>query len=170
MLPAQIDDISDHRLVSNENHFIHERLGLFVRPVATQAEVETMRQIRNACRHWMTRHRNFISALQQIQWWKSRPLELQAFLYSVEHEPVGFGLLRLENGKSWATLGILAPWRSKGIGTAIYRHLITTCENTLWIEVRNDNIASFTAATKAGFELVSEDSAIRVLKAEGRKT
>jgi hypothetical protein len=56
------------------------------------------------------------------------------------------------SGRTYGTLAIREGYRGFGIGTEIYRYM-TSKVDELWIDVRNDNLASLNAALKAGFEV-----------------
>jgi RimJ/RimL family protein N-acetyltransferase len=137
------------------------------RQVACPADAEAMRVLRNHCRRWMTRDRRLISPTKQQEWWANRPPALCAYLYFVSAEAVAFGLLRHEKDRWWATLGVRRSWRSRGIGTWIYRHLIGTTPGRLWIEIDVGNTASLKAAARAGFILVSTSRDLHLLVATG---
>lgn len=122
--------------------------------VTTPGEVEEMRIIRNAGREWMTHDTSEISPQQQARWWAERdPERVQAWLALHGHEVLGYGLLTVRQGACWASLAVALDERGKGIGTAIYRHLIEQCPaDRLYIETRYDNEPSIRAAQRAGFE------------------
>jgi RimJ/RimL family protein N-acetyltransferase len=143
----------------------NSNLNLSVRRVETQEDVEHLRCLRNHCRLAMTRDQRIISQAEQLAWWQNKPDDLKAYLYCVDGLPVGFGLLRYDQEKWWATLGILEEWRGQGIGTQIYRSLISEASEELWIEVRASNGGSLKAAARAGFVLQEEAGECCLLKA-----
>jgi len=111
--------------------------------------------IRNSGREFMTHNTNHITAEEQDQWWFS-PNRQNAHIWIVETDymPIGFCMIRTmyDSGRNYGTLAILPEYRGQGIGTLLYQFMIAAC-NELWIDVRNDNIASMNAALKAGFEV-----------------
>src|SRR5437868_6972796 len=143
-------------------------LRLFARTVETAEDVEQLRRMRNHCREWMTRDRSLISAERPAEWWQERDPTLRACVYCTQREDVGFGLLRQESGRWWATLGVLQDWRGRGLGTEIYRHLFRLVREEVWIEVRTDNKPSLAAALRAGFIPVETFSDKTVLRADSR--
>ena len=121
-------------------------------PVESEDDVEWLRFIRNQCRAWMTNHRDWITPEQQMTWWQTRDTEhVKAWLYRIGVQPIGFGLLRFDGHRWWATLGIRQRWRGEGHGKAIYRHLSQQSPDEVWIEVLSNNGASLGAARSAGF-------------------
>jgi len=129
---------------------------LVARPAHTLADAEALRIIRNACARWMTGDNRHIGQADQWAWWRSEARKRNAiWLFAPEGslpvEAVGFGLFRMEDGRWWATLGLLPEWRGQGHGVGIYRHLIAHCPGDLWIRVLLTNPGSARAAEKAGF-------------------
>lgn len=114
--------------------------------------------IRNTGREFMTHHTELITAAEQDAWWFS-PNRSVASIWVVEKHtslysmPVGFCMLRyFDNGRVYGTLALLPEHRGQGIGTEIYKFMMNQVDE-LWIDVRNDNVASMNAALKAGFEV-----------------
>lgn len=131
---------------------------LLARPARWQADAEALRQIRNTCAFAMTGDNRQITPEQQRRWWDSDERRRNAIWIFYppartlgEYQAVGFGLFRMEDGKWWATLGLLPEWRGQGHGVGIYRHLIAHCPGDLWIRVLLTNPGSARAAEKAGF-------------------
>lgn len=140
---------------------------LTARELVTLADVESLRVIRNACRHTMTGHTGEIGHEQQRAWWEAhRHHTLHIWLFDTpEGTPVGFGLFRQIGGCWWATLGLLPEWRGQGHGTAIYRHLIAACPDDLYIDVLLSNSRSARAAERAGFRLTDWNGIMATLVA-----
>ncbi len=113
-----------------------------LQPIKVQGrleELETLRLIRNECRFFMTRHTSEIQPEEQKWWWDHiKKEDYTVFLYYVDKVPVGYGLIRVENGVSWLTGGLREAYRGKGLGRQIFIHLITQCSNIteIWLQVR----------------------------------
>lgn len=139
---------------------------------ATDFDMYEVMRLRNAGRQYMTHDTHYITPEEQYDWWTTRdnnayqvwivttpeidtifdPILDQITLIRTGHEIiVGFCMLRyLPDGKVWGTLAVDPDWQGVGYGTAIYRFMIDQADQ-VWIEIRNDNIASLRAAHKAGF-------------------
>ncbi len=122
--------------------------------VATIADLERVRLIRNACREWMTGDRHEIGPAEQLFWWRDEPRRLWLF------DDVGYAYLSEREGRTWISLGVLPEYRGLGLGSHIY-----SLFPDVWAEIRADNKASRRAAEKAGYELVSEDGDLVLMRA-----
>lgn len=135
---------------------------LVARPAETLVDAMRLRRIRNECAAWMTGDNRQIDEFEQIRWWASEVRQRNAiWLYEPPGDEgwgaCGFGLFRMEDGRWWATLGLLPEWRGQGHGVGIYRHLIAHCPGDLWIRVLLTNPGSARAAEKAGFRPVDSN-------------
>lgn len=91
------------------------------RTVTTDSDVESLRQIRNACRTFMTNDQSYIDEEKQRLWWAyHNPDDWAIWLLSVDSADVGYMFLRREGKRpGWYTgFGLLPEWRGKGIGKA----------------------------------------------------
>lgn len=132
-----------------------------VRAVTTEQDVETLRQIRNAGREWMTRDTSEISPEQQRDWWAARdPETCLVYLFSHDGADVGYGLLRLDGGSWWVSLAVAPEHRGKGHGTAIYRWLVPVVSAPIWAEILTANGPSLRAASRAGFAPVDVQESV----------
>lgn len=148
--------------------------------VETIEEAQTMREIRNSVREYMTRDTDNITPEQQYQWFHTMygSGKYDAYLFYNAHGCcVGYGMLTSTDGKVWGTLAVKKEFQNQGYGTAIYQFLIRECAEfkqqygdhfyssqiheyftklyeNLWIEIYADNAESLRAAQKAGFEAV----------------
>ena len=125
------------------------------RPVTTDADLETLRQIRNSGRQWMTRNTAEITPEQQRAWWKQfKRISTGVWLFSESSTDIGYGLLRLEGDRVWCSLAVLPRHQGHGYGTAIYRWLALSQPGwTIWAEILADNTPSIRACLRAGFQL-----------------
>lgn len=126
-----------------------------VREVTTDEDVETLRQIRNSGRQWMTRNTAEITPEQQRDWWANfNRVATGVWLFSVASTDVGYGLLKLENGRVWCSLAVLPRHQGYGYGTEIYRWLALRWRGRdIWAEIYADNTPSIRAALRAGFQI-----------------
>lgn len=125
------------------------------RVVKTLEDVETLRQIRNSGRQWMTRHTAEITPERQQAWWKDacRDANLALWLFSVAQTDIGYGLLRRENDRLWCSLAVLPRHQGQGYGTQIYRYLALSTTQDVWAEILADNTASIKACLNAGYQI-----------------
>ena len=120
--------------------------------VETRYHVEVLRYIRNSCASYMTRHRDIISIEQQQLWWKTLNRETwKVFIYWLGNMIVGFGVLRLEDGKYWVTGGLIENARGHGLGRELFAHLINLVEDNIWLEVLETNKVAHRLYIKLGF-------------------
>lgn len=141
-------------------------------PVTTDEEVEAMRLIRNAGRKWMTHNQGEISPEKQREWWRhARTLstdDFSAFIYRADKAIVGYGLLvRMEQAKStlWVSLAVAPDHQGRGYGTCIYEDLKIRCpDEPIYAEVYHGNVASLSAALKAGYKKIDENEKHYILR------
>ena len=123
----------------------------------------TILDIRNACREFFTHHTEYITTLEQEQWWQAKDINGYV-VWLVLHQDcdpsdcqetvAGFCMIRIipDSGRYYGTLALYPQFRGQGFGTAIYEFMADQVDE-LWIDVRNDNAASIKAAENAGFEM-----------------
>jgi RimJ/RimL family protein N-acetyltransferase len=135
------------------------------RRVKTLEEVETVRQIRNSGRQWMTRNTAEITPEQQRAWWLTacHDPNLQLWLFSEAATDIGYGLLRLEADRRWCSLAVLPRYQGQDYGTAIYRWLALSTLEDVWAEILADNTPSIRACLKAGYQIAYAMDAHAVL-------
>lgn len=130
---------------------------------ATDQDQYDVLDIRNHCRAFFTHHTDYITTAEQEAWWsthKDNGYKIWLVIYR-DDDPgdcdgciAGFCMLRTmyDSGRVYATLALYDRFRGNGIGTAIYKFLVSQQDET-WIDVRNDNVASIQAAFNTGFEM-----------------
>lgn len=104
--------------------------------------VQIVREIRNECRMFMTRHVDEITQGQQAAWWsKFDHTRARLYLYMYpDLGSVGFGYVRKDDHeKVWITGGLIDGARGQGLGRDIFRHL-TAHSDVVWLEVRKTNV------------------------------
>lgn len=135
------------------------------RRVQTDADVETLRQIRNSGRQWMTRDTHEITPEQQRAWWDALDhAGTKVWLFSESATDIGYGLVRLEQPlRCWCSLAVLPRYRGQHYGTQIYRWLALSQAGDVWAEILADNTPSLRAALRAGYTLASAYDTLAIL-------
>jgi ribosomal protein S18 acetylase RimI-like enzyme len=136
---------------------------LTCRSVASAEDLETMRLMRNACRSFMTRYRDEITADEQLRWWKELDHEsVECFLFTHHGTAVGFGVIRSEEatwisgGCSWLTGGLLPEYRGRGLGTGLFQILIGLCPRRPCLEVLCQNEPARRVYEHLGFGVIKQ--------------
>lgn len=133
------------------------------RLITTEAEVETLRVIRNSGRQWMTRDTAEITQEQQRAWWAEGAGDRIVFLFREAQTDVGYGLLRRESDRWWCSLAVLPMHQRQGYGSRIYRFLALSVSDPVWAEILADNTPSIRAALRAGFQIAHAEDRLVVL-------
>jgi GNAT superfamily N-acetyltransferase len=137
---------------------------MIFRPATTDADAETLRQIRNSGRQWMTRDSSEIAPAQQQVWWYTLDVTtLRIWLARVAETDVAYGLLRLDGGRWWASLAVLPRYQGQGYGREVYRFLAAATDQDVWAEILADNTPSIKAALSAGFTIANAYDKLAVL-------
>lgn len=141
-------------------------------PATTPEHAEAMRQIRNACRAFMTIDQDEIAYEQQQGWFRRLDRSVtRPYLYPTSEKGVygGYGLLRLldarelgrsaPEGKTWWVSGGLVPeLRGKGHGRALFSALtmaVNSIGKICYLEVLADNLAAIATYRSLGYEDIS---------------
>lgn len=150
-------------------------------------QVEAMRQIRNACRHFMTRDPAEITPEMQGAWWAKMQLRdpnnvtWQPFLaWSKEPlgwEPIGYAIAwrgerivqyRVVSHEAknawWFTGAVLERWRGFGYGRRLFQTLIDRYGTPCWLEVRLDNQPARQLYQSLGFQVVGTDVDVATMR------
>lgn len=133
--------------------------------VGTDADVEALRQLRNAGREWLRDTRE-ISEREQRSWWLTRDAaRLRACLITNDAgDVIGAGVLSLRADRWWITVLVAPERRGRGVGTFIYRLLACAPPGPVWAEIRKDNTASVRAATAAGYQLIERSNGLVLMR------
>ena len=121
--------------------------------VARDEDMYDIMEIRNSGRQFMTHHTEEITPEQQYDWWMAKDTNHYRIWLVVNelNYIVGFVMLRvMDNGHVWGTLAVYPEYQGRGYGTVMYGFMQLQ-DDEIWIEIRNDNLASLRAAEKAGF-------------------
>lgn len=124
--------------------------------VRSSEDVEILRLLRNAGREWFGDSRE-ISSNDQITWWAANKDTVRCLLVGVP--PVGYGMISRREGRLWVSLGVDPVARGQGWGRKIYEllgQLARLDEELIFAAIRADNVASMTAATRAGYQVVDD--------------
>lgn len=126
-----------------------------LRAATTSDDAEVVRRLRNAGRVWFGNDRE-IGREEQLSWWAAKTAT-EGFACMIAGEPpVGYGMLRrLDDGRRWVSLAVDPAMRGRGVGTEIYRALLTLAASgeSLYAGIRRDNAPSIAAARRAGYEI-----------------
>jgi ribosomal protein S18 acetylase RimI-like enzyme len=141
-----------------------------LRTAETLADAESMRLVRNTCRHTMTRFVEELSYEDQQRWFaaldrdRMTPLVAELLCLIENHltiKVIGYGLVWLPGDaadSTYLTGGLLPEWRGKGHGEQLFRRLIQRAGVPCWLEVRVGNVSAFRLYKKLGFKEVRRRS------------
>lgn len=135
-----------------------KRLGLVARAVESEEDVEGLRLIRNACKDGFSHDNDEISMQQQAAWWVLMRDKVKAWLYWVELDVVGYGLLRqTDDGRWWTSVAVLPQHAGKGYGGAITADLVRRADEPVWATARLDNPAAMRLHREADWQETGRD-------------
>jgi ribosomal protein S18 acetylase RimI-like enzyme len=146
-----------------------EDVSVILSPVLNMRDVETVRSHRNACREFMTRNTEYISATQQTNWYNgldkstNKLLLLNKIHHGAVVEDIGYGYIRVENDEVLLTGGITSNERGKGYGYFLFERLVLNSLKyglPIRLEVLKTNAAGIATYKKANFKVISEDERI----------
>jgi ribosomal protein S18 acetylase RimI-like enzyme len=146
-----------------------EHFCVTLNPVLNIRDVETVRTHRNACREFMTRSTEYISAEQQTKWFTDldrnnhRLFLLNKIHFGAIVEDIGYGYIRIENSKVLLTGGITENERGKGHGIFLFERLVINSLKyglPIRLEVLKTNAAGIATYKKVGFSIIYEDERI----------
>lgn len=142
---------------------------LVLNPIKTQDEVFLLRNIRNECREFMTRDTTYITVEQQQKWYEKNKNNKSIKLYllhlvelGVITSPIGYGLIREEDGYYLISGGLIKTCRGFGYGSILFDYLIKNTDTNfpIKLEVLKSNIKAFSIYNKLGFRVVNDDGKI----------
>lgn len=146
-----------------------EDFTITLNPVLNMVDVEIVRSHRNACREFMTRNTDYISAKEQQKWFVGldkyyhRLLLLNKIHHGAVVEDIGYGYIRVENGEVLLTGGITSNERGKGYGHFLFERLVLNSLKyglPIRLEVLKTNAAGIATYKKVGFKIIDEDERI----------
>jgi GNAT superfamily N-acetyltransferase len=126
-----------------------------MRQATTEWDAEVVRVIRNSGRQWMTRDTREITYDAQRAWWAAYATEesMRIWIASVATTDVGYGLLRFEARRWWASLAVLPRYQGQGYGKMIYQYLAASTDQDVYAEILADNTPSIKACLGAGYTI-----------------
>lgn len=127
---------------------------MIIREATTEQDAETIRTIRNSGHQWMTRDPRLITVDEQAIWWAQRnPVTCNLWIGRIAETDIGYGMLRLSEGRWWASLAVLPRYQGNGYGTEMYRHIALSTKADVWAEILADNTPSIKACLNAGYQV-----------------
>jgi ribosomal protein S18 acetylase RimI-like enzyme len=143
-------------------------------PVLNIKDAETVRTHRNACREFMTRNTDYISADQQTKWFNSLDKNnhhlflLNKMYHGAVVVDIGYGYIRVEKYEVLLTGGITETERGKGHGFFLFERLVRNSFELrlpkynlpIRLEVLKNNSAGIATYKKVGFKVINEDEKI----------
>jgi GNAT superfamily N-acetyltransferase len=139
---------------------------LRVSDALTLDDAEHMRIVRNECRDYMTRNTAEIDRLRQTLWWRQLDRRTMfPLLFWIGPRAVGYGLVRVLDGKWWVTGGLIPDAREQKLGRELFEALFERVGGTeIWLEVRSTNTRARKLYTRLGFEIVEQAGEIVTMK------
>ena len=137
-----------------------------MKPVKNAEEVEELRNIRNECRSFMTRHNQTISPQQQQEWCNKLDKDtnklylLHKVIDGVVSYIIGYGYIRVENNEVLLTGGLNESERGKGHGTQLFKYLVENAKQfklPIKLELLKTNTRAFAVYNSIGFRVVHDD-------------
>ncbi len=147
-------------------------MSLLVSSLATDADIEVVRVIRNAGRQWMTEDTSEVSTEQQRNWWQVArwAADTKLVVYREKRNPriIGYGLISRRNGGLVVSLAVAPEHQGVGYGTEIYRDLASRASEPVMAKIRADNKASIRAVEKAGYKFFGRDEKVVYYVGDGK--
>jgi len=135
---------------------------IFGAVVDSEEEVEALRRIRNLGRMFMTGTQVEISPREQLKWWREqRKVIGKDFLPIIyrrrdDAEIVGYGILNRKSEGLYISLAVAPAHRGFGYGTSIYYDMHERAGEAVYAVVLQTNLASLSAARKAGYTVIGK--------------
>lgn len=146
---------------------------VLLKPVADDIELQIARTIRNACRTFMTRSQEEITEEKQRQWWSTvdkdtlKLYTLNKIYHGAIVDPVGYGLIRVEDGSVLLSGGLIESERGKGLGYDLFNLLVENSKPfdlPIRLEVLKTNIAGYKTYLKVGFVVTHETDTVYTME------
>lgn len=120
-------------------------------PVTTLKQALVVRQIRNACREYMTRDQSKVSFFKQLRWWFFKPKTRRVVMVTNHGYEIGYGVI---NGNE-ITGCILKDWRGEGAGRFLFEYLTREVPKPGSLEVLSSNIRARRLYESLGWKYVN---------------
>lgn len=132
--------------------------------VTTKTEAFAAALIRNCCKDYMTNDTSLITPEKQLNFFIEKlGNDIRLILFFHEDNPVGYGLIRKQNDKFWISGGLIESYRGRGFGTEMFEFL-AGLEKETWLEVLVDNVSAHRVYSKLGFQEISRDNNIIIMR------
>lgn len=135
--------------------------------VTTYEEAYTVALIRNECRQWMTVDNTELDVSRQKAFFEQLPREdLILFIARNDAEPVGYGLIKIEEKRGCLTGGLAEPHRGKGLGRELFRQILHSAlrrDLHPWLEVLNTNGHAIGLYKSLGFVQAGKDGRVTLM-------
>ena len=142
---------------------IRPKWRLWYWEVRTLDQVQTLRELRNGCREFMTHRTNEISPARQQEWWRGLDHKnTWAFLFTngEDGEYIGFSLLRRRDGKMYTTYGLKKDYRGQGLGKELVELTMYACQGGAFCDMRQDNAVMRAIHKKLGWVETSQNGTL----------
>jgi RimJ/RimL family protein N-acetyltransferase len=134
-------------------------MHLYPHLVRDLPDIMIVREIRNECCEFMTRHQQPIRRRDQLRWFLDyyeqavRKCEFRIWLFATANgQSVGYGSLKEDGDHYWVTEAVAKNFRGNRAGTEILQSLIRFAqERPLRAEIWSDNVPSIRLHERAGF-------------------
>jgi len=112
--------------------------------IESAASVEALRKLRNQTSAGFSSFNGHISADDQKRWWEEMRHRIRGWTYwtyaeSVPLAPIGFGLVREEDGRWWNSIGVSPDFQGRGFGSLITHDVLVRFGGVVFAAVRLDN-------------------------------
>lgn len=143
--------------------------------VLNVSEAQSLRDIRNECKDYMTRNTEYITEDQQVDWFNSVDRDsMKIYLIYMYNEEVmvdvvGFGYCKRDENETYLTGGIKENHRGKGYGKLLFSYLLEQAKSfstPITLEVLNTNTRAKNLYESLGFVEIKKDD--RIMKMEYR--
>jgi RimJ/RimL family protein N-acetyltransferase len=126
---------------------------LWYRQVKTLEDALILREIRNTCAEYMTKHTSKISIEEQLDWFNNLDHTNHWYwIFEDETHDIGYVGLNRINDKMYSTYGLIPEARGKGLGRELVEFSQWGAQEELTLEVREDNERAIKLYTKCGFK------------------
>lgn len=136
---------------------------------ANESNIQKIREIRNECRFFMTRNRDYITEEQQENWFNNIdennlvPFIFSEVSYGVMAIDIGYGLIRIEDNCCLVTGGLLEKYRNRGAGKILFEMIIEKCKQynkPIKLEVLKTNERALKLYKSMGFKVYDQDDKV----------
>lgn len=140
-----------------------------ITPVEGHHDLQSVRRIRNECKHFMTRYNKDITEEEQTKWFSSLDhnknwlFVVNKFLHGVASSVIGYGYNRIEGDSILLTGGLVETERGKEHGRALFSFLLEhakTLNIPVKLEVLKNNVPAIKLYRSLGFVEIEKNDLI----------